>query len=319
MSTRLASLLAVEKTGEGEYSSRNLPVKMGNTTPIAYGGSVLGVAFHAAYPTVPGTHKLYSLLGHFLGPTSPDKTLRCKVTRTRDTKSFATRRVEISQIQDSGKFRAVMELIADFHVVEKGMFEYSAMPTRSYSSPVTSHNLSSQGESLVKKGMITAKQLEIIKPAFEANERFFETRLALKYVSIQNHNSTPQAVKTHHEASITANSSAEWYMAREHLECEKDQLGTLAFLMDGGLDILPLEHSYCFPDDAGACTSLDFAMRVFQPHVDLNHWHIRERTTTAGGYGRTYSESRLWDEQGEMVASMTQQSILRPNKPKANI
>jgi acyl-CoA thioesterase len=34
----------------------------------------------------------------------------------------------------------------------------------------------------------------------------------------------------------------------------------------------------------------------------------------AGGEGRTYSEARIWDQTGRMVANLTQQSILRPKK-----
>lgn len=53
-------------------------------------------------------------------------------------------------------------------------------------------------------------------------------------------------------------------------------------------------------------------MRLFVPDVDLSGWHLRERNTLAAAVGRQYSESRMWDQQGNLVASMTQQLTLRP-------
>ncbi|KAJ3496449.1 hypothetical protein NLG97_g2647 [Lecanicillium saksenae] len=304
MTTSLASLLAVDQIGNDEYSSRALPVTMGNTATIAYGGSTLGVAIHAAFSTVPNTHKLYSLLGHFLGPTSPDKAVRCRVTRTRDTRSFATRRVEVEQTQRDGASRVVMELTADFHILEVGQFQYSMPVSMAYSSPHLSLRLRDfklQNTVLVESGAITANQLDVVKAAFETNERYFDIRFPPECKSTQIFAGL-SSLATQDGDTLASRSSVEWYLIKERLKSEKEQLGVLAFLMDGGLDTLPLEHSHEFVDDIRACSSLDFALRVFQPSVDLNQWHIRERKTSVGGIGRTYSESRLWNEQNQMVA-----------------
>jgi len=84
---------------------------------------------------------------------------------------------------------------------------------------------------------------------------------------------------------------------------------------------MPLSHNHQFLDDSGACSSLDFALRVFTNDLDMSKWHYREMNTITGGNGRTFSEARLWDNKGSerrMVALMTQQAILRPPaKPKA--
>jgi acyl-CoA thioesterase len=50
--------------------------------------------------------------------------------------------------------------------------------------------------------------------------------------------------------------------------------------------------------------------------VDLNEWHLKEMKTINGAEGRTFGEAHLWDLKGNLVASMTQQSIMRPHKPK---
>jgi acyl-CoA thioesterase len=57
-------------------------------------------------------------------------------------------------------------------------------------------------------------------------------------------------------------------------------------------------------------SSLDFALRIFTK-IDMNEWTLRERRTTRAGGSRSYTEGRLWNEKGELLASMTQQCILR--------
>lgn len=60
-------------------------------------------------------------------------------------------------------------------------------------------------------------------------------------------------------------------------------------------------------------------MRIFSSDWDLNDWNLRELKTVSGGDGRTYSEARVWNKSGKLVANMTQQSILRPKKDKASL
>ena len=82
--------------------------------------------------------------------------------------------------------------------------------------------------------------------------------------------------------------------------------------MDAAISSVPLIHSHKFLDDAAACSSLDFALRIFSNDINLNDWHLREEATVTGAEGRTYTEARLWDRDGNMIASMTQQCIMRP-------
>lgn len=320
MDKSLALQLAVEQTGPNEFTSKNPPVKMGNAAPIAYGGSTLGIAVNAASATVPGhTHKLYSLVGHFLGPTNLEATLRCKVTVTRDTKSFATRRVELSQAQKDGKARVVMEATADFHVVEEALFEYSTPPSREFSGVDASLDSEATGQALIQSGKASPSKVELSLTTFAAIEHFCDHRLPPEGLSAQNLNGLAKGIDSPQNAlPITERSSGEWYRVKGSLDTEADHLACLAFLMDGGLSFLPLAHNHQFISEAGPCSSLDFALRIFTPYVDLKEWSFKERKTTVAGYGRNYSEGRMWDKKGNMVASMTQQSILRPKtQPKA--
>lgn len=75
---------------------------MGNIANIAYGGWTLAIAANAAYQSAPPSYHLYSMLGHFLGPALTDRKLFCTVRKIRDTRTLATRQVEVSQAQDDG-------------------------------------------------------------------------------------------------------------------------------------------------------------------------------------------------------------------------
>lgn len=317
MSPPLATELSVRQIGDDEFLSNNLPVRMGNARPIAYGGSTLGIACNAAHATVPPTHRLYSMLGHYLGPAAVDQPLRCRVARTRSTASFATRRVEVLQRQRDGSNRAVMEVICDFHVPEQPLLTYSAPPSATYAGHDESPVDSEVAASLLADGHISKGQHEAVRASFAANERHFETRVPPTSYSGQNLHGIAKSVARNREAPITDKRSAEWYRARDAAPSDADSAAVLAFLMDGGLSFLPLAHSDMFLNEAGPCSSLDFALRLFQPTVDLSSWHFRERLTSAAGHGRSYTESKLWDDKGNMVACMTQQGILRPLKPKA--
>lgn len=319
MTEPLAAQLAVERTGEDEYVSKALPVRMGNVAPIAYGGSTLGIAVNAALATVPATHRLYSLLGHYLGPASIEQHLQCKVTRTRSTPTFATRRVEVRQKQKDGSLRVVLEIIADFHVVEEAKFTYNAKPQRSFASLQDSKPDDEVNEALLADGKISRGQLEAAKTSFAANRRHFETRLPPESLSGQNLHGISKSGTTQDHLDMTEKTSGDWMRSRDEHLTDADQIAVLSFFMDGGLAFLPLAHSNMFLNEAGACSSLDIALRLYQPTIDLRNWHFRERHSTVAGHGRTYTEARLWDEQGNVVASMTQQGILRPKKVKASI
>ena len=137
MAATLEELTAVEEIGPGRFRSKAFPETMANPNGVAYGGCALGIATRAAYATVPASHALYSLVGHYLGPTRTADKIECVVHTTRDTRTFATRRIEVRQTQPDGSTRVCLEMLADFHVREKALVTYSgpielAEPGRTY-------------------------------------------------------------------------------------------------------------------------------------------------------------------------------------------
>ena len=123
----------------------------GNAASIAYGGSTIGVAIHAACQSVwsnatspSSDFKLYSVAGYFLGPAKIDRPLACEVSRVRESRTFKTRRVMVMQTYDDGSVRECLTLTADFMKVENDVeMSYSAPPVVNTSD--TSTNLFKSG------------------------------------------------------------------------------------------------------------------------------------------------------------------------------
>jgi acyl-CoA thioesterase-2 len=89
------------------------PVSMGLTR--IFGGQVAAQALRAASLTIDAPRSAHSLHCYFIRPGQPAEPVHLEVERTRDGRSFATRRVTASQ---EGK--PILELIASFQDPEPG-------------------------------------------------------------------------------------------------------------------------------------------------------------------------------------------------------
>ena len=83
--------------------------------PRLFGGTVAAQSMAAACRTVTADHRPQSLHAYFILPGTPDQPLRLDVERTRDGRSFTTRRVVASQAG-----AAIFEMSASFHRDEAG-------------------------------------------------------------------------------------------------------------------------------------------------------------------------------------------------------
>ncbi|SPO05146.1 uncharacterized protein DNG_07832 [Cephalotrichum gorgonifer] len=305
----LAEQVAIDEApGVDQFTSRANPGRMGNAANIAYGGCAIGVAIRAACETVPAKYLLYSAMGNYLGPALTDRKLLCSVRRLRDTRTFATRQVEVSQVLDSGERRVCMAILADFQVREKEtMYEYSAPPTRKYAAAEASPDVSD-----VVAKLLPREKAKAFTVMYGMKDAFMETRVCTEGVAGQNLSGLVNVKTDQDHLPITSKTSASWTRIRHPISQTADKFAALGFVMDEALSFLPLTHTGKALYDVAACSSLDFALRFFTAEIDLSRWLFREWNTIAGGDGRTYTEARLWDREGKMVATMTQQSILRP-------
>ncbi|KAF2749795.1 acyl-CoA thioesterase II [Sporormia fimetaria CBS 119925] len=318
-----AEMLAIRPLTPTTFTTVHPPLRMGNAKAIAYGGFALATAVKSASSTLPSsgpTYHLYSLTGNYLGPSSTSRPLKTTVRTIRQTRTFATRLVEVFQTQDNGSDRAVLVALADFQVKEPSMPEmvYSAPPTRPYTHHSSLEATETQAMKLVSQGKVPEQVVSAYSHAFGLMQSLFTTKQAPEGIFAQNLTGIAKHLPTTQDSlPLTQRSTADWLRSKHELPNQEEQVALLAFVLDGAIAFAPLAFSHMFLDDSGATSSLDFALRVFSTEVDLTQWCLREMTTHVGNEGRTYSESRLWDEGGRCVACMTQQSVMRPKKGAA--
>ncbi|ETN45313.1 acyl-CoA thioesterase II [Cyphellophora europaea CBS 101466] len=317
----LLKQMAVEKVAEDVFISKEPPARMGNKKSIAYGGCTRAFAMNAASQTVKTGFNLYSCLGFFLGPARIDRSVKCTVYRIRETKSFATRRVVVSQTLPDGSERRCLEVTADFQATEPAAFMvFQPAPLRQYQMPPQVQSKSEARDHFIAGGMATEHSGTRLDDMFILMSRCWEQKPCPEGVSGQNLLGFAKHLTTDQDhLPIVDKVSAEWYRAKGDLPTTADQVSALAFNMDGGLAFIPLIHDHKYLEDVGACSSLDFALRVFSNSFDLTKWHLKERKAIAGEGGRTYSEARLFDEAGNLVAIESQQSIMRPPPTKQTV
>ena len=309
-----------QETNPGLFESVHKPEKMGNMANFAYGGNTLAVAVNAALKTIPAGFFLYSALGNYLGPASTDRTLQCAVREIRTTKTFATRHVDVSQVQKDGKRRLCLFLSADFQVAEQAtLLTYSRPPKMAYSAVENCQTEDENRRDLLKRGLASKKAVQIHKVIFGLSKRFFERRPCPEGVITQTftgmaNKGTPT---TQDHLPLPSRTSSDYFRSKQLLSIPSQHILALTFAMDMGLSFTPLVHTGQSLEDVTAQSSLDFALRIFTNDVDLNSWNLREISTVTGGDGRTYTEAEVWDTHGRMLCNMTQQCILRPKLPKA--
>ncbi|QIX00614.1 hypothetical protein AMS68_006131 [Peltaster fructicola] len=316
----LAERLAAVKIDETHFKSKQLPIKAGNALPIAYGGFCIGFAVNAATATVPEGRHLYSILGQFLGPVSIEDHITCEVSSHRETRSFSSRQVRVFQQQPDGKNRMCLMILMDFRTLEPALLEYAPAPSMQYTEAEQCPTTQQIQDSLIARGEMTERGAKAFAQFMGPLQAFFETRQCPEGISAQNLTGIAKKLKTTQEhLPTTEKTSAEWVRCHKYDTPAASRFGNVGFMMDAGLSFLPLVHEHLFFDDTGACSTLEFAIRIWHPTPDLTTWHLRERKTINANGGLTYSEGRLWSQDKKtLVASMTQQCILRPRpvRPK---
>lgn len=309
-----AEQLAFQELGEGSWTTLHPPQSMGNKQQIAYGGYALAAACKAACLSVPAGYHLYSFMGHFLGPATTDRALRATTRSIRQTRTFATRHVEVSQLQPDGTLRVCLSATADFMAKEQGsVLTYSRAPSRPYTRPDALPSTLDNARALLHAGKVDASTYAAFAASFAAMTGVFDVRPCPEGIFAQNLTGVAKALPHTQDAlPLAARSTAEWFRVAAPLDAQADGLAALAFYCDGALSFCPLSFSHMFLDECGACSSLDFAMQIFgDGEVDLGAWHLREIRTRVGSAGRSFSECWVYDGRGRAVATMSQQSILR--------
>ena len=115
----LMQLLSLVTVGADVFLGQSQDLGWGRV----YGGQVLGQALSAAEHTVESNRLVHSLHAYFLRPGDPGQPIEYLVERTREGRSFTTRRIRAEQ---GG--RPIFFMAASFQIHEAGLEHQVAMP-----------------------------------------------------------------------------------------------------------------------------------------------------------------------------------------------
>jgi acyl-CoA thioesterase-2 len=253
-----------------------------------FGGQVLGQALVAAGRTQSGG-TAHSLHAYFLRPGDPRVPILYQVDRTRDGKSFTTRRV--TAIQHG---RAIFHLEASFQREEAGPEHELAMP------PAPAPESLASFPELMRRSAREAgrewKEASVARRPFDHRyvtvfNPFLETRLPPKLqLWLRANGALPSEPLIH--------------------QC------VLAYASDLTLlDAALLPHGVPWDSDAHQIASLDHAM-WFHRGFRADDWLFFDHESPAAAGARGLTIGRVHQRGGRLVASVVQEGLIRPQLPK---
>lgn len=248
-----------------------------------FGGQVIGQALVAAYRTVED-RVCHSLHAYFIRPGDPKVPIVYEVDRSRDGKSFSTRRVVAIQ---HGK--QIFNLAASFQTPEQGVEHQATMP--SLPQP---EDLPSERE--LRKA-IEHKLPEAIQKHF-ARPRPIEIRP----VNPQQYIDPAPMEPVQHV----------WFRARKEIG---DNIALnqciLAYASDMTLlDTCVRPHGVSWVSGKLQSASLDHAMWFHQP-FNVNEWLLYTQDSPSASGARGLNRGSIYTRDGRLVASVAQEGLIR--------
>lgn len=316
MATSINEMIAVSQLTEDAFVAVSHTAPMGNTASIAFGGCVLSMAINAGVSSVPAGYYLYAAHGLYLGPSLNDEKMAFVIHRVRETRSFRTLRVEAKQIQ-KGKERVTFYITLDFQAEEVTVLKYNLPPRMPHPEASEVMEYADFLRKGVQEGKFPRDLVEVNIKSFGLLAKYFEIRQCPEGVSTQNMLGMYKKAKTSQDVlDIHQKSSAHWFKSRSPVS-KQESYGALAFVTDAALAFIPLVFRNEFITDYGALSSLDCTLRYHTKDFSCNDWLLHEQVTECGNEGRTYSTGRVFRQDGVLVATMNQMSIIRPKVQKS--
>ena len=250
-------------------------------TGQVYGGQVLGQAIKAAYNTIESDRMIHSAHAYFLLRGDVNAPIIYEVDRSLDGGSFSSRRVVAIQ-----HGRQIFHLSASFQKEEKGLDFY-----RQWTPPIDALH-----EALEQK----------LPEEHNFQNEYFDVHFL------------PEDKRTHEDC-------VQYWMKAKHplpddLACHHS---VLAYISDMGLLLSTLNpHGLDEPNmqkrhEKVLLATIDHAIWFHRP-FRADDWLFYECRVQSTGNGRGLANGRIYDQNGTLVASTSQEGVLRlrRNKPK---
>ncbi|QGK70811.1 acyl-CoA thioesterase II [Allosaccharopolyspora coralli] len=276
---RLVALLDLERIEENIFrgvSPAESPVRV-------FGGQVAGQALVAAGRTVPEDRHVHSLHSYFIRPGDPSVPIVYDVDRTRDGKSFTTRRVVAVQ-----RGKPIFSLSASFQQDEPGIDHADPMPL-DVPAPET---LPSYGQTVEGLAEVFGDAVKMPRP------------IDVRYVT------DPPWVSR--AAGPREARSQVWMRADGSLPDDALlHVCMVAYASDLTLlDAVLARHGVYWGLDKVVGASLDHAM-WFHRRFRADEWLLYDCESPSASGGRGLATGRFFTRDGELVATVVQEGLLR--------
>ncbi len=247
-----------------------------------FGGQVVAQALTAAYRTVEG-RICHSLQSYFIRPGDPTLPVLYQVERSRDGKSFTTRRVIAIQ-----KGEQIFNMACSFQIQEDGYEHQSAMPA------------ATPPDELPDDFMRVTEELANVP---EQHKRWLRRR------PIEMRAIDPLAYM---KPGRAAPDQMVWLRAREDAgdDISLNQ-ALLAYASDYSLLGTAMRpHAVSWMSGAQTA-SLDHILWFHRP-TNFSRWHLYVQDSPFAGGARGFNRGAIYREDGVLVASAAQEGLIRP-------
>ena len=253
-----------------------------------FGGQVLGQALVAGGRTVPAERTAHSLHAYFVRPGDPAAPILYQVDRTRDGRSFTTRRVIAVQ-----RGQAIFQLEASFHRAEAGPEHQDEMPE--VPEPESLPTWRERIEPVLARAPAELGWL--------LRERPIEARHVIWCDPVDPEKLPPRL--------------RVWIRAAGRLpDAPLLHQAVLAYASDLTLlDSVALPHAIPWTDQHWQIASLDHAMWFHRP-FRVDDWLLYAQTSPVATGARGLAQGVLFTRDGRLVASVAQEGLVRPPRPR---
>jgi acyl-CoA thioesterase-2 len=298
----LVRLLTVQKSAADIYTGHPQEDGIGRV----FGGQVLAQALQAAQSTVTphgqGGKSAHSLHAYFLRGGREGIPIEYRIQRDFDGRSFANRRVVAAQENEDGSSTPILNLTASFQVPETGL-EHDDAPMPDVALPDDLKPDMQLRQELAER---LGDRMNEVQRALILRPRPIEMRTVDRLHWM---NSEPRPPHAH-----------SWFRTVAPITGEADtpalHRAILTYASDYtllGTSALPHGLSWMRNELVGA--SLDHAI-WFHREARADEWLLYATDSPWSGRGRGFNRGRVFNQAGQLVASVAQESMMRKRKAK---
>ena len=257
-----------------------------------FGGQVMGQSLSAAMQTLPeGNWQAHSFHVYFMLAGTVTDHLEFEVDRLRDGRSFATRQVKAMQ-----NGRAILTMICSFQHPEEGLEHQAQMPD--IKGPEGIHS-----------------QLELARMFRD----YFPEKVRDIYTADK-----PIEIRVLDPVNIFAPTKKEpvkylWMRADGELSDDYD-LNAMLLAYASDFNLLPTSlhpHAKSYGQKGMQMASLDHSVWFHRP-FRMDEWLLYAIDSPNAGGGRGFCRGQIFNQKGELVASVAQEGLIRYREPENN-